>query len=152
MKKSVVEIVSDLLKEFFHKNNYELYDVEFVKEGSDRYLRVFVDKEPSVTVDDCEVISKYLSAKLDEQDPIKEHYYLEVSSPGAEREFRKESDYQKYLGHQVMVYFIRNYQGVNSIRGKLLDKTEDSLSIEFAKKPMVIPMDVVKKVKNLLEI
>lgn len=152
MKKSVVEIVSELLRDFFNKNGYELYDVEFVKEGSERYLRVFVDKDPSVTVDDCEVISKYLSAKLDEHDPIKEHYYLEVSSPGAEREFRKESDYQKYIGHQVMVYFLRNYQGVNSLRGKLLEKTADSLTIEFGKKPMVIPMDVVHKVKNLLEI
>lgn len=152
-KKSVVQNVSEILLPFLNEKGYELYDVEFIKEDGERYLRVYVDKEPSVSLDDCELISKYLSDKLDELDPIKEHYYLEVSSPGAERLLKKEADFQKYLNHKVAVQLSRPQDGLSFYTGKLLSKTEDELTLELRpKKTITIPVERIDYVKNILEI
>ena len=76
-------------------NGFELVDVEYVKEGSNWFLRVYVDKEGGIDIDDCGRISEFLSEKLDENDPITDAYFLEVSSPGAERPLKKPDDYLK---------------------------------------------------------
>lgn len=152
-KKSVVETVSELLLPFLKEHAYDLYDVEFIKEEGERYLRVYVDKEPSISLDDCELISKFLSDKLDEMDPIKEHYYLEVSSPGAERLLKKEADFQKYLNHKVAVQLSRPLDGLSFYTGKLLSKDEQELVLELRpKKTLTIPVERIEYVKNILEI
>ena len=86
----ITELAETILSEFLSQNKLELYNVEFVKEGKDRFLRVYIDKaqdaeDEYVDTDDCELVSRYLSEKLDEEDPIEDNYYLEVSSPGLER-------------------------------------------------------------------
>ena len=90
-KKKIKDIVAEELEDFLKENGYELYNVEFVKEGKDWFLRVYIDKVPAadapeeenyISTDDCETISRYLSERLDETDPIPQNYYLEVSSPG----------------------------------------------------------------------
>lgn len=152
-RRSVVETVSDILTPYLTENGYELYDVEFIKEDGERYLRVYVDKEPTISLSDCEVISKYLSDKLDSLDPIKEHYYLEVSSPGAERLLKKEADFQKYLNHKVAVQLQRPLDGLSFYTGKLLEKNEVELVLELRpKKTITIPSDRIDYVKNILEI
>jgi len=82
---------------------YSVYDVEFVKEGPNRYLRVFIDKDGGVGVDDCEFVSRRLEKVLDERDFIKQAYILEVSSPGINRRLKKESDFIRYAGRVVDV-------------------------------------------------
>lgn len=152
-KKSVVELVTELLQPFLDSNQYELYDIEFVKEDGDRYLRVYVDKEPFIGLDDCEQVSKFLSDELDKQDPIKEQYYLEVSSPGAERVLKKESDFVKYQGHKVEVILMRPLDGLNRYTGRLLSKDETELTLELRpKKTITIPVERIDYVKNILEI
>lgn len=152
-RKSVVELVSEILQPFLDKHQLELYDMEFIKEDGERYLRVYVDKEPTIGLDDCELVSKFLSQELDRRDPIKEKYYLEVSSPGAERLLKKESDYVKYTGHKVEVQLMRPHDGLNRYTGRLLAKDDQTLELELRpKKTIAIPVELIDYVKNILEI
>lgn len=85
------------------KRNFELVDVEYVKEGSTWYLRAYIDKEGGITVDDCELVSRELSDLLDQEDFIPDAYILEVSSPGLGRQLKKDKDFARSLGKEVEV-------------------------------------------------
>lgn len=112
------------------ENQLELVDVEFVKEGANWYLRVYIDKEGGVTIDDCEVVSRALEAKLDEADPIEQAYILEVSSPGIDRPLKKEADFVKYQGELIDVKLYKAQEGRKQFQGKLLGLENAVLSIE----------------------
>ena len=92
-----------LIQPLIDANNFELVDVEFVKEGSDWYLRVYIDKDGGITVDDCELISRAFNEILDREDYISEQYIFEVSSPGLMRPLKKEKDYVRSMGREVEV-------------------------------------------------
>lgn len=85
MSTKIKTTVEEMIKPFLDEHEFELVDVEYVKEGSNYFLRVYVDKEGGIDLDDCGLISEFLSAELDKKDPIPDAYFLEVSSPGAER-------------------------------------------------------------------
>lgn len=112
------------------ENAVELVDLEFVKEGANWYLRVYIDKEGGVTIDDCEAVSRALEAKLDADDPIEQAYILEVSSPGIDRPLKKDADFVKYQGETVDVKLYKAKDGRKQFQGKLLGLAEDVLSIE----------------------
>ena len=98
-KKEVYEQKAEaLLLPIIEANNFELVDVEYVKEGSNWYLRAYIDKEGGISVDDCEVVSRAFSDKLDEEDFIDDAYIMEVSSPGLGRPLKKEKDYKRSMG------------------------------------------------------
>lgn len=127
-KKKIKDIVAEELQDFLKENGYELYNVEFVKEGKDWFLRVYIDKVPAadapeeenyISTDDCETISRYLSERLDETDPIPQNYYLEVSSPGMDRELFKEEHYTRYAGSQVEIKLYQPQKGRKQIFGTL---------------------------------
>ena len=105
MANKVVSLVEDLTAEFLKENDLTLWDCEFVKEGRDWYLRVFVDRTDGeyVSTDDCEKVSEFLSEALDERDPIEQNYYLEVSSPGMDRELVKPEHFRAMIGQEVEV-------------------------------------------------
>ena len=90
-----------LIQPLIDANNFELVDVEFVKEGSDWYLRVYIDKDGGITVDDCELISRAFNEILDREDYISEQYIFEVSSPGLMRPLKKEKDYKRSVGKLI---------------------------------------------------
>jgi len=96
-----------------------LVDVEFVREGKDWYLRVYIDKDGGVTLDDCEAVSRPLSDKLDKLDPIPQAYLLEVSSPGVERPFKTSRDFEKAIGENVRVKLYKAINGRKTIDGIL---------------------------------
>ena len=93
-KESYEARTEELLIPIVKANGVEIYDVEYVKEGTDWYLRIFIDKEEGISIDDCEAVSRPLSDVLDEEDPIDQGYYLEVSSPGLERKLKKQKKIQ----------------------------------------------------------
>lgn len=152
-KSSIKELVTKELDEFLEKNGYELYNVEFIKEGKDWFLRVFIDlkqgsEEEGISTDDCEKVSKYLSARLDELDPIKQNYYLEVSSPGIDRELIKESDYVKFARRFVDVTLYQAIDGRKAYFGKLSGIEDGKLIIIDEKENRIeIPMEKVSKTK-----
>ncbi|MBR4030689.1 MAG: ribosome maturation factor RimP [Clostridia bacterium] len=109
----------------------EIYDVEFKKEGPDYYLRVYIDHyERGISIDDCEAVSRPLSDALDEEDPISEGYYLEVSSPGLERQLKRQVDFDRFKGSKVNVKLFKAVDGSKQITGTLVSRNEECLELQ----------------------
>ena len=117
----------ELLLPIMEEYSFELVDVEFVKEGSNRYLRAYIDKPGGITIDDCEAVSRRLSDLMDEKDFIEEAYILEVSSPGLGRPLKKEKDFARSLGQEVEVRCYRPIEHVKEFSGIL--KTYDAKTV-----------------------
>ena len=100
----------ELVLPLVEANNFELVDVEYVKEAGTWYLRIYIDKEGGININDCELVSRAFSEILDKEDPIKDAYILEVSSPGLGRPLKKDKDFQRNLGEEVEV---RTYKPIN---------------------------------------
>ena len=143
MISQIKPIVESLLQPFLDENSFELVDVEYVKEGSNWFLRVYVDKEGGIDIDDCGRISEFLSEKLDEKDPIPTAYFLEVSSPGAERPLKKVQDYYKAVGQHVFVTTYEPVDGLKEFEGKLASFDEQTVVVEIGKKTHEIPYNKV---------
>lgn len=136
-KKKITEIVEEITADFLGQNELELYNSEFVKEGKDWFLRVYIDKLPKegadgnveeeyVSTDDCESVSRFLSAELDRLDPIEQNYYLEVSSPGLDRALLKEKDFIRFCGHMVDISLYKAIDGKKAYQGTLKGLTDDN--------------------------
>ncbi len=108
MKKNTAQRVEELVQPIVDELAYELVDVEFVKEAGMHYLRVILDKENGIGLDECEKVSRLLSPKLDENNFIEENYFLEVCSPGIDRVLKKDKEFAKYSGKQVDVKLYKN--------------------------------------------
>ncbi|MBQ7448025.1 MAG: ribosome maturation factor RimP [Eubacterium sp.] len=119
------ELVTPILDE----NNFWLVDVEFVKEGSTWYLRVYIDKEGGITVNDCELVARRMNDILDAEDYISESYVFEVSSPGLGRPLKKEKDYARNLGKEVEVKTYRAIDGEKEFVGYLKAYTADQVTL-----------------------
>ncbi len=128
-KRKVEDIVSDLAEPIAEALSYELVDVEFLKEGANWYLRVYIDKPGGIVIDDCQAVSEQLSDKLDEADPIKQSYILEVSSPG-ERPLKKERDFERFKGEIVEVKLYQPLNGKKVYEGELLGLIDDKVNIK----------------------
>ena len=118
-----------LLEPIMEKNNFELVDVEFVKEAGTWYLRAYCDKEGGIAVDDCETISRALEKKLDQEDFIPEAYILEVSSPGLGRPLKKEKDYARALRKEVEVHTFRPVENEKEFIGYLKAYDPDRITL-----------------------
>ena len=118
-----------LVLPILEERGWELVDVEFVKEGSTWYLRAYIDKPGGITVDDCEIVSRALEAKLDSENFISEAYILEVSSPGLGRAIRKEKDYVRNEGKEIELRLYRPFEHSKEFRGVLKCWDEDSVTI-----------------------
>ncbi|MHC1750521.1 MAG: ribosome maturation factor RimP [Cellulosilyticaceae bacterium] len=129
-KKQVVDDVTLYLEPILEEHAYELVDVEFVKEGPTYYLRIYIDKDGGITIQDCEIISKTVEPVLDEKDPIKEPYMLEVSSPGLDRILKKDKDFDRFAGSVIDVKLYKAVDKQKQIQGTLVKKTEDKLILE----------------------
>lgn len=115
----ITEKVEALAKPVVEDEGCELWAVEYVREAGSWYLRVLIDKDGGVGIDDCERISRRLDPILDEADPIPDSYVFEVGSAGAERELRRPSDFERYIGSEVEVKLYQPYQGKKSYVGSL---------------------------------
>lgn len=130
---TVVETVTDLVTPILEEQNFELVEVEFVKEGKSWFLRVFIDKEGGIDIEECAYVSEKLSDKLDacDPDPIPQAYFLEVSSPGAERPLKKESDYQKAVGEFIHISLYQAIDGEKQYEGFLQTLDEEQLTLKI---------------------
>lgn len=118
-KGNTVSRVKSIVAPFAQELGLEIWDIRFVKEGTDWYLRIFIDKEGGVSLDDCVDLTHAITKPLDEADPISQSYLLEVSSPGVERELVNDEHFAKYLGADVMIRLIRPIDKVRDFAGKL---------------------------------
>ncbi|KAF1300171.1 MULTISPECIES: ribosome maturation factor RimP [Enterococcus] len=142
---TVVETVTELVTPILEEQNFELVEVEFAKEGKSWFLRVFIDKEGGIDIEECAFVSEQLSEKLDacDPDPIPQAYFLEVSSPGAERPLKKESDYEKALGEYIHVSFYQPVDGEKQYEGFLqaFDKEQMTMKIRIKTREKEITFD-----------
>lgn len=133
---SVVEIVTDLVTPILQDHDFYLYDLEFVKEGKSWYLRVYIDKDGGITLEDCALVSDELSEALDnvEPDPIPQAYFLEVSSPGAERPLKKEEDYQRAIDHYIHISLYQQINGQKIYEGTLTQLSNKEITLDYLDK------------------
>lgn len=151
-KRRVVDVVEEILSPYLKTQEMELVDVEFVKEGPYRYLRVTIDKEEPVTLDDCQLVSQFLNSKLDTLDPIEEQYFLEVTSPGVERVLKKDREFEKFVGHKVQLKLFQAYEGQKALTGNLVGLIDDNIVIEHAQMGRVeIPKSKVSLTKLVVD-
>ena len=126
----IEEKVEELVKEKIENLGYELYDVLYIKEGPNRILRIVIDNEKGISLEDCEKVNNEIKDIIDEKDYINEQYYLEVSSPGIERLLRKDWQLQKYIGEDISVkLFKKDDKGNKNYIGKLLEVTDNFIKI-----------------------
>lgn len=120
-----------LLLPIIQEHQFELVDVEYVKEGSSWYLRAYIDKPGGITVDDCEVVSRRLSDLLDQEDFIEDAYILEVSSPGLGRPLKKDKDFARSIGEEVEIRTFRAIEHEKEFTGILRDYDKEKLVVEL---------------------
>jgi ribosome maturation factor RimP len=137
-KVKVTALIEEITAAFLEENGLELYNVEFLKEGRDWFLRVYIDKkqgqeEEYVSTDDCEKVSRFLSEELDRLDPIEQNYYLEVSSPGLDRALLKDSDYERFAGRLVDLSLYKAVDGSKAYQGILVGLVDDKIVIKDEK-------------------
>ena len=121
----------EILQPIVEEHGFELVDVEYVKEGSNWYLRAYIDKPGGITVNDCETVSRKLSDILDEKDYIDDAYILEVSSPGLGRPLKKEKDFKRSLGEVVEIRTYRMIEKQKEFTGILRAYDETTVTIEM---------------------
>ena len=145
---SIEERVENLLKDKIESIGYELYDVLYLKEGKNYILRIVIDNEKGIDLNDCETVNNEITDLLDEADYIKEQYFLEVSSPGIERVLRKDWQLKKYLGEEVEIrLFKKDEYGQKEYTAKLIEVTEEYLKIQNEEQELKIDRKNISLVK-----
>ncbi|MGF7125880.1 ribosome maturation factor RimP [Natronobacillus azotifigens] len=130
----VTEQTEQLVQPILTEMELQLVDVEFEKEGKSWFLRVFIDKPGGVDIEECGRVSEKLSERLDETDPVTVPYYLEVSSPGAERPLKNPEDFANHIGHNIFVKLYEPISGAKSFEGILTDFDQEIVGIEVKDK------------------
>ena len=142
---ALVNEIYEMVKPIADELNYDIYHVEYVNENGELYLRIYIEKDGGITLSDCEALSRRVSDLMDEKDPIKDPYFLEVSSPGLNRTLFTEEHYKRFIGREVMVKFTKSVDGKKNIKGILKEVNEDSIVVE-ADQLINIPKDKIKSV------
>jgi len=127
-KKNLIGFITKVAKPIAEESGYELVDLEFVKENSNNYLRVYIDKPGGVNLDDCQNMSQLLSEKLDESDPITVPYYLEISSPGLDRPLKTDKDLKRNLNKDIEIRLYEALDGKKVIEG-ILESFDENLIV-----------------------
>lgn len=143
----ITERVTALAKPVVEEEGCTLWDVEYLREAGTWFLRVYIDKEGGISIDDCERISRRLDPILDEADPIPESYVFEVGSAGAERELKRPSDFEMFLGHEVEVKLYRPLDGRKSFVGTLSGYQNGDVTIDAEQKSMNFTAAQIAKVR-----
>lgn len=137
-KEQIQSKTESLLQPIMEINHFELVDVEYLKEGSNWYLRIYIDKEGGITINDCEVVSRAFSELLDEDDYITGAYIMEVSSPGLGRPLKKEKDFARNLNREVEIHLYKAKDKTKEFRGILEDYTDKTVTIKTEEEEEIV--------------
>ncbi|WP_226034910.1 ribosome maturation factor RimP [Aquibacillus saliphilus] len=151
MSNNVTETTGELVQPILKELNLTLVDVEFEKEGQNWFLRVYVDKDGGVDIEECGLVSEKLSEKLDEEDPVTYPYFLEVSSPGAERPLKRKEDFEKNINNTIYIKLYEPLDGEKEYEGILKSFENETVTLEIKiktrKKEMEIPLRKIAKAR-----
>lgn len=146
---NAAERVYTLIKETVEAEGVNLWDVRFLKEGASWYLRVFIDKEDGITIDDCTNVSHAIDPIIDEADPIDKAYYLEVCSPGIERELTRPFHYERFVGEKIKVRLYKAIDGKKEFIG-ILKSTDEKIVLSIDDNELTLEFKEISKA-NLVE-
>lgn len=147
----VTDLVASLAKPVVEQFGCELWDVEYVREGSEYFLRLYLDKEGGVDINDCEAVSRAFDPILDEKDPIQGSYHFEVCSAGLERVLKRPSDFQRFLGSPITVKLYRPRNGLKEIPCVLRCYEDGRLTVEAGKETITFEKSEVAQVRLRVE-
>ena len=147
----VTEIVAKLAEPVVKQFGCELWDVEYVREGSDYFLRLYIDKEGGVDITDCEAISRAVDPILDEKDPIQESYHFEVCSAGLERALKRPSDFERFMGSNITVKLYRPRNGLKEIPCVLMGYEDGKVTVQAGKETITFEKSEVALVRLRVE-
>ena len=147
----VTDQVTEFAKPVVESFGCSLWDVEYVREGSERYLRLYIDKDGGVDIDDCEKIHRAIDPILDEKDPIPESYHFEVSSAGLERALKRPGDFERFMGEAVLVKLYRPRNGLKEIPGILRGYEDGKVTVEAGKETITFEKSQVALVRLRVE-
>ena len=148
--KKLVELVTEMAEPIVKEHGLELVDVEYIRE-KDWFLRIYINKPGGIDIDDCSVVSSKLTKVLDERDPIKEKYYLEVSSPGIDRPLKKDKDFQNNYGKMVDVQLFAPLDGKKEFVGVLSSHSDMLISLIVEEKEIELERKVVASIRPHIE-
>ena len=143
----ITDQVTEFAKPVVESFGCKLWDVEYVREGSERYLRIYIDKDGGVDIDDCEKIHRAIDPILDEKDPITESYHFEVSSAGLERALKRPGDFEQFMGSAVLVKLYRPRNGLKEIPGFLRGYEDGKITVEAGKETITFQKSEVALVR-----
>jgi len=147
----VTDLVTSFAQPVVEAHGCSLWDVEYVREGSERFLRVYIDKDGGVDIEDCEKIHRALDPILDEQDPIAESYHFEVCSAGLERTLKRPGDFARFLNSPVLVKLYRPHNGLKEFPGILRGYEEGRVTLEAGKETVTFEKSQIALVRLRVE-
>ena len=147
----VTDLVASYAKPVVEQFGCELWDVEYVREGSEYFLRLYLDKEGGVDINDCEAVSRAIDPILDEKDPIQGSYHFEVCSAGLERVLKRPSDFERFLGSAITVKLYRPRNGMKEIPCVLRGYEEGRITVEAGKETITFEKSEVAQVRLRVE-
>lgn len=147
----ITDQVTAFAKPIVEEKGCTLWDVEYVREGSERFLRIYIDKEGGVNIDDCEAIARAIDPILDEKDPIAESYHFEVCSAGLERALKRPGDFERFMGSPIMIKLYRPRNGLKEIPGILRGYEDGRVTVEAGKETITFEKSEVALVRLRVE-
>ncbi|UOF89390.1 ribosome maturation factor RimP [Fodinisporobacter ferrooxydans] len=151
-KRKVTEVVEELVQPIIDEFSLELVEIEYKKEGTHWFLRVFIDRpDGNVDIEDCGRVSERLSEKLDEVDPIPNSYFLEVSSPGAERPLKKLKDFERAIEKHAWITTYEPINGMKSFDGTIAEVMDGTVAIHTGKDTVAIPFDKIASARLVVD-
>ena len=147
----ITDQVAEFAKPIVEANGCSLWDVEYVREGTERFLRLYIDKDGGVDITDCEAIHRAVDPVLDEKDPIAESYHFEVCSAGLERALKRPGDFERFMGSPILVKLYRPRNGLKEIPGTLRGYEEGRVTVEADKETITFEKSEVALVRLRVE-
>ena len=147
----VTELVASFAEPIVKQHGCEMWDVEYVREGSEYFLRLYLDKEGGVDINDCEAVSRAVDPILDEKDPIQGSYHFEVCSAGLERALKRPSDFERFMGSTITVKLYRPRNGLKEIPGILRGYEDGCVTVEAGKETITFTKSEVALVRLRVE-
>ena len=147
----ITELVESIARPIVEAHGCTLWDVEYVREGTERFLRLYLDKEGGVDISDCEAISRAVDPILDEKDPIPESYHFEVCSAGLERPLKRPGDFERFMGSPITVKLYRPRNGLKEIPGILRGYADGVVTVEAGKETIAFQKSEVALVRLRVE-
>ena len=147
----ITELVASFAQPVVEQHGCSLWDVEYVREGSERFLRLYIEKEGGVDISDCEAISRAVDPILDEKDPIAESYHFEVCSAGLERALKRPSDFERFMNSPITVKLYRPHNGLKEFPGVLRGYEDGRVTVECGKETITFEKSQVDLVRLRVE-